>query len=144
MLNSAGKQSEIIRYTMFLLSIIAIAIYTGFITHVLPPINVFSLNSFYDLLVELYYFPLGVLEALNISFLGLSNMYYGFLLFLWISGGGLLVASAGWFIYYRIIRFGTKIKSNYVFVIFYIIFILLLLGNMAGCTAQHSFLKTIN
>jgi len=46
----------------------------------------------------------------------------------------------GWFVYFLIIRFGVKAKKPAVFVVIYILFLLLLLGNAAGCTLQRELL----
>jgi hypothetical protein len=47
----------------------------------------------------------------------------------------------GWFIYFRLMMFGAKVKNPFIFAIIYFLFILLLLGNISGCTSQLSSLN---
>ena len=56
---------------------------------------------------------------------------------------GWIIGLVGWIGYFLIIHFGIKAKKPVVFIVLYVLFLLLLFGNVAGCTAQISYINQL-
>jgi hypothetical protein len=139
-----NQNLKIIKLLMFLLAIVGVAIanignngvlfeFIQFFFHKFP-------SNLIDSLFYFYSFPVGLIEIPNLIYLSLPKEH----LILVLPPYCIIIATVGWFIYYRIILFGIKIKNQFVFVIVYILFVLLLLGNLSGYTIQTSFFGAFN
>jgi hypothetical protein len=116
---------KIVRITLFLTAFFAAAFYLGggAVFYLLVALPVYSL------------FPVGMLA---IPYLFLSRPFPDGQARLIMSAPGVLIVLAGWSVYFLIIRFGVKAKKTAIFVVIYILFLLLLFGNVAGCTLQQT------
>jgi hypothetical protein len=138
-----NKRLETAKILMFSIAIIVSATNIGdegFLGFIKSVIHEFPSNLFSDIVLFLF-FPFGIIAIPDIFFPKLFHQDY---LALFLSPFSIIIAAVGWFVYYRIALFGAKIKNLPVFIIVYILFIVLLLGNLAGCTLQISFIKSLN
>jgi hypothetical protein len=90
---------------------------------------------FFALFPMNFFFPTGLIEIPSLLFRQpVQNHFY-----LIDSPIGQVIAFFGWSIYFCIAFVGTKTKSRILFVALYILFFLLLLGNISGCISQLEF-----
>jgi len=120
---SSNNWQKIIRVSLFLVVLFAAVLYMGDGDIMF----LFSGAPFFLL------FPAGMLA---IPYLLLSQPIPNDQINLIMPPQVVLIALLGWYVYFLLMRFGVKAKKPLIFVAIYILFLLLVFGNVAGCTAQ--------
>jgi len=84
-------------------------------------------------------FPVGLIEIPSILFHQPTQDRF----YLISSPIGIIIAFWGWVMYFCIAIVGIKTQKRFLFVVVYILFILLLLGNISGCVNQTHFFPKV-
>ena len=118
---------EIVRVILFLTAFLAAVFYLGgsMLLYLLIALPIISL------------FPVGMLA---IPYLLLSQPLTDTQIKLIMPPLGWIIGLVGWIAYFAIMHAGVKAKKTAIFVVIYILFLLLLFGNVAGCTLQQTLL----
>jgi len=127
-----NQRREIVRSLLFLAALFAVVLYTD--RGHMAALSNGVLYFFWLVLL----FPVGMLA---IPYLLLSQPLTDTQIKLIMPPLGWIIGLVGWIAYFAIMHAGVKAKKPVVFIVLYVLFLLLLFGNVAGCTAQISYIN---